>query len=309
MKYKPTYSIVIPNWNGKKLLEKNLPTVLKAAEKAETIIVDDASTDDSVSFTKKHFPSVKLIEKKNNEGFSAAVNYGVLQASGDIVVLLNTDIEPDKDFIEPLLSHFEDPKVFAVGCLDKSVEKDSIVLRGRGEAVFKKGFYVHRKGEVDKNDTAWVSAGSGAFRKSIWRELGGLDELFNPFYWEDIDISYRALKLGYSIIFESKSVVTHRHEEGAIKSQHHQKKIIRTSYRNQLIFIWKNITDKSFLLSHICFLPYRVVQSIVSGDFVFFMSFIDAVKLLPQIIQKRKRNKKVFILSDQELLKSDFSWN
>ena len=109
-----------------------------------------------------------------------------------LYILFNTDVYPDKDFLTPLLSHFKDEKVFAVGCMDKSIEGKDVVLRGRGIGVWKRGFLVHEKGEIEKSDTLWVSGGSGAFRKSIWDKLGGLNELYNPFYWEDIDLSYRA---------------------------------------------------------------------------------------------------------------------
>ena len=184
-------SIIIPNYQGQNLLSKNLPKLVKELENykegnAEIIVVDDGSTDQSVKVV-SNFSQVKLLKNDRNLGFSITVNKGAKNATGEILILLNNDVYPQSGFLKPLLDHFKSEKVFAVGCMDKSVEENTIVLRGRGEGTWKRGFLVHKRGEVDKSDTLWVSGGSGAFRKSLWDQLGGLNELYTPFYWEDID--------------------------------------------------------------------------------------------------------------------------
>ena len=267
-------SVVIPNYNGVKLLEKNLPKVLDILKnykegKTEVIVVDDASTDKSVELLKRYKVGTLAIPK--NLGFSSAVNKGVSKAKGEIVVLLNTDVSPEKDFLRPLLGHFKDEKVFAVGCMDKSMENGKTVLRGRGLGKWEKGFLVHRRGEVDKTNTLWVCGGSGAFRKSIWEKLGGLNELYNPFYWEDIDLSYRALKSGYKIVFESQSIVTHEHEKGAIKSKYSEFQIKTIAYRNQFIFVWENATDYSLQFLHFVWLPYHFLKALARRDTAFYL--------------------------------------
>src|SRR3989344_4521693 len=156
-------SIVIPNWNGVYLMKKHLRAVSAAAPKAEIIVADDHSSDGSVEYLKKNFPKVRVVVRKLREGFAANVNAGVAIARGDIVVLLNTDVEPELGFLDPLVFRFKDSQVFAVGCLEKSPENGGIVLRGRGVARWEKGYYIHARGEVDKIDTAWVAGGSGAF--------------------------------------------------------------------------------------------------------------------------------------------------
>jgi GT2 family glycosyltransferase len=294
-------SIVIPNWNGLELLKKHLPIVIKNSDKADIIVVDDHSTDDSVIFLKKHFPAIQVIEKKKHEGFASTVNAGVEASKTDIVVLLNTDIEPEKDFLKPLIPHFSDPSVFAVGCMDKSYEKGNIVLRGRGIGWWDKGFYYHKRGEIDARDTAWVSGGSGAFRKSIWDNLGGMDTLFNPFYWEDIDLSYRARKSGYSLVFESQSVVHHFHEEGKIKQKFSSTEVMKTSYAHQFIFIWKNCTDVDIYISHILWFPIRIIQTLIHGNSDMFLGFLRALLVLPKILKQRARAINIFTMTDREL--------
>ena len=304
-------SIVIPNYNGGQLLRKNLPKVFEAAQyyikkensKAEIIVVDDCSTDAStsvISNLKSQISNLKFLRNDRNLGFASTVNRGVEETKGEVVVLLNTDVRPEIDFLIPLISHFKDQKLFAVGCMDKSIENGKVILRGRGVGKWEKGFLVHARGGVDKTDTLWVSGGSAAFRKSIWEKLGGFDELYNPFYWEDIDLSYRAIKSGYKIVFEPKSVVVHEHEEGAIKKKYSDFKIKTIAYRNQFIFAWMNVSDTDILLSHIFWLPYHFLKMLILRDWAFYLGFIMALKKFYNILISRKRVQKDFKVKDKE---------
>ncbi len=293
-------SIVIPNWNGVHLMKKHLNSVLRACPGAQVIIADDMSTDDSVEYIKRNFLEVIVVERRTHDGFAANVNAGVARATGDIVVLLNTDVEPDRDFLPPLLSHFSDPDVFAAGCLEKSAEGDTIVLRGRGIAHWEKGYYIHSRGGIDRVSTAWVSGGSGAFRRSMWKELGGMDTLYNPFYWEDIDISYRARKAGWKTIFESKSIVHHYHEEGKIKREFAPSDVKRITYRNQFIFIWKNVTDTGILLTHLVWTPVRILQALARGDSLMAEGCFLAIVKLPVILSHRRTQRRLYKVSDRD---------
>lgn len=310
-------SIVIPNYNGEKLLQKNLPKIVDAVKdykgKVEIIIADDPSTDDSQqviaafikSLTHQHIVAKTISNKnKNQAGFSMNVNRGASLATGDILILLNTDVAPRKDFLSPLLKHFKDETVFAVGCMDESVEENGVELRGRGVARWQRGFVIHSAGSLDKSNTFWVSGGSGAFRKSIWDKLGGIDNLYNPFYWEDIDLSYRALKSGFKVLFEKESVVTHEHSKGAIKTQFSNNKIKTIAYRNQFIFIWKNITDKNLLQSHYKWLPYHFAKALTRGDTAFFKGYFSAFALLSDIKKAKLTAQRLFVKHDSTVLQS-----
>lgn len=302
-------SVIIPNYNGEKNLQKNIPKVLSSLSefqgKVEIIICDDDSTDSSVKIINELIEinsqkfEIKIIQNKPNKGFSSNVNSGVKIAKYEILILLNTDVIPSKDFLKPLLKHFSDERVFAVGAMDESVEGSEIVLRGRGLGNWVKGMFVHRAGELDKNSTLWVSGGSGAFRKEVWDGLGGLDNLFDPFYWEDIDLSYRAIKSGYKLIFEKESVVRHEHEEGAIKSKFKSSEVKKISYRNQFIFIWKN-ADFGTLIFHLFYLPYHLVVAIKSKNKELIHGLILALILIPKIINRRINKKIKFKLSDSQ---------
>jgi len=301
MNAKLTVSVVIPNWNGVYLMEKHLARTIESSGGAEIIVSDDASTDGSVEYLRKNFPDVIVVSSKKQQGFAVNVNAGVRRATGDIVILLNTDVEPEKGYLTPLLSHFSETSVFAVGCLEKSLENGKTILRGRGVAGWKKGYYTHERGDVDKSDTAWVSGGSGAFRRSMWNELGGMDELFTPFYWEDIDISYRARKAGWKIAFEPKSIVGHYHESGVIKSKYTPKDVKRISFRNQFTFIWKNLNDPSIMAAHIFWTPIRLLQALFRWDLIMIQGYLLAVLRYPAILSKRQKQSKLWNVSDRLL--------
>lgn len=310
-------SIIIPNYNGEQLLKKNLPGVFEALEyymqksknEVEVVLIDDFSTDNSLE-TIKYFLSdsryknikIKILQNEKNQGFPFTANKGIKEATGEIVILLNTDVVPEKDFLEPLILHFGNSEIFAVGCMDKSLEGTKIVLRGRGLGKWEKGFLVHRRGEVDKANTLWVNGGSGAFRKSIWEVLGGFNLLYSPFYWEDIDLSYRAIKSGYKVMFEPKSIVAHEHDTGAIKKTYSSFQIRVISYRNQFIFVWLNSTDLNLQIAHVFWLPYHLWKAVIHRNIAFFLGFFRALFLLPAILYYRSRYKKNFKKTDKETI-------
>lgn len=307
-------SVVLPNYNGEVILRKNLPKLIEAIKNykdsiREVIITDDCSTDGSIKAIKEFAKAyenkgveINLLSSSVNSGFSSNVNKGFAKARGEIVILLNTDVVPSGDFLTPILRHFSDEKVFGVGCMNESVENGKIVLRGRGIGQWKRGFLMHSGGALDKNNTLWVSGGSSAFRKKIWDELGGLDEIYNPFYWEDIDISYVAQRSGYKCIFEKSSVVRHEHEKGAIKIKYSPEEIKKIAYRNQFIFVWKNAEGR-VLLNHVFWLPYHLATGIL-GDRALIAGFLKAILIIHKVLNSRRKARKHFKLSDRQIMQA-----
>ncbi|MBI4058837.1 glycosyltransferase family 2 protein [Candidatus Microgenomates bacterium] len=246
-------SVIIPNWNGEDLIEKNFSSWVDLGAD-EIIVVDDYSTDKSIEKLKVQSEKCKVIENNKNLGFARSVNKGVKAAQGDIIILLNTDVKPDKNLIKAILPHFNDEKVFGVSFAEEKFSWS------RG--LWKDGFIQHEPGERINNlhETFWISGGSGAFRKSIWDELGGLDEIYAPFYWEDVDLCYRALKRGYKLLWEPRAKVLHKHE-GTIGKYFSKSYVNFIQERNQLLLIWKNITSKKMFREHINGLMGRLLRS------------------------------------------------
>ncbi|RJQ25335.1 glycosyltransferase family 2 protein [Candidatus Parcubacteria bacterium] len=297
--------IIIPNYNGLRLVEKNLPLVIdrvKDFNGVSIVIVDDCSSRDEFEKIKELITSlsdidpktkIELIRNEKNLGFSSSINKAALKSNADYLVFLNTDVIPEKDFLKAAIEDMmEDNNLFGIGFLDKSIEGEKTILRGRGVGAWKRGFLIHKRGEVDRDNTLWISGGSCLVNAKVFKKLGGFDNIYNPFYWEDIDLSYRAQKAGFNILFEKRSEVVHKHFEGAIKKYYSGFQIKTYAYRNQFIFIWKNITDLSLVLSHILWLPYHLLRALIRLDTPFFLGFVLALVKIPVIIFKRIREAK-----------------
>lgn len=312
-------SIVIPNYNGSVLLGKNIPRLFDVLEKyvsasknsVEVIIVDDCSQDNSLQIIEKfidqyknHKVAISTHMTVINGGFAKTVNLGAGKATGQYLILLNSDAYPKDDFISASLVHFDNEKIFGVGFMDESMESDKVVLRGRGLGAWKRGFLVHRRGEVDKSSTLWVNGGSSIFRKKYWDILGGMDEIYSPFYWEDIDLSYRAQKSGYEVCFEKKSVVVHEHEKGAIAKTYTKDQVEAIAFRNQIIFSWLNASDAALVLSHFLWFPYHLIRFALRLDINFYKGLLGAFFLIPKVIQSRNRRKRLYTQSDQEVIRN-----
>lgn len=297
-------SVVIPNFNGEKLLSANLPKVISAVDKAEIIVVDDASTDNSLKVLEKFLPRVKVVKRKQNSGFASAVNSGVKSTSGEYILLLNSDVYPEQNFLSFLLPYFKDDKVFAVGCLQYGFRWKGNNVHGRGVGKFHQGFLYHGPGDVKNKNTLWVFGGAGIYRKKLWQELGGMDTLYDPFYWEDIDLSYRALKAGYKLVFEPKSIVYHQHQQGAIRNTYLPDEIKTIAYRNQILFVWLNITDIIMMIQHLIYLPIQLIKAFIKSDWSFVKGYIAAVILFPKVIIHRGRNSIKSVISDRIILQN-----
>lgn len=284
----------MPNLNGEKLLEKNLPVLLNAKQNTENniseiIIVDDGSWDNSVKLLTDKFPEIKLIKHTKNRGFSAAVNTGVRMAKGDLILLINTDVIPSNNFLEPVFKHFENDQVFAV-----SLHEDGFAW---AKGSFWGGYIQLAMGQEDNSPhkSFYVSGGSGVFRKSIWKLLNGMDEkLLSPFYWEDIDICYRAEKRGYLNLWEPEGRVVHNHESTISKFP--KSYVMRVKERNQLLVIWKNIQSPSLIRSHLINILKRAFEH--PG---YIRIILMALGRLGIALKERRKEAKLSKVSDEAL--------
>ena len=292
------FSIVIPNYNGSHLLKENLPKVIKAAEDAEIIVVDDASTDDSLK-TLASFPAVRVVRHRTNQRFAKACNSGVAAARGELVVLLNSDVAPQQNFLEFLSKHFENKKIFAVGCMEIVGKKK----RGKSTGRFEQGLLVHNQAkDMGAGPTLWAFGGSAAFDRGKWLMLGGMDPLFRPAYWEDIDLSYRAWKRGWEVRFEPASIVYHEPEStNLVAFGSLRMKIIST--RNQILFVWKNIHSRTLIAKHLIWLTKHSASALLRGDITFLKGIGGALLRLPETLKKRDEEKTNTTVSDEAVLR------
>ena len=252
-------SIVIPNWNGKDLLEKYLPTVVAACSPSdEVIVVDNASSDGSAEFIGRNFPQVRLLPMEQNLGFGGGANAGIRAARHRIVVLLNNDMRATPDFLGPLLAGFTDEDVFAVSAQiffsDPARRREETGLTAGS---FEKGFLRVRH-EVDESlrrlyPTFYAGGGSTAYDREKFLELGGFDPLFEPFYLEDTDLSYNAWRSGWKVLYQPASRLFHEHR--ATIGKHYSPEAIRAYLqKNYVLMVWKNVHRWRWLASHFLYL-------------------------------------------------------
>jgi GT2 family glycosyltransferase len=266
-------SVVIPNWNGRDLLEKYLPSVAAAMEgnpENEIVVVDNGSTDGSADFVRAAFPQVKLLALPANLGFGGGSNAGFRAARNDVVVLLNNDMRVDAGYLAPLLEGFDDPLVFAVSCQIFFGDP----ARVREETGLTQGWWQdgglrvrHRIDEAIDGlfPCFYGGGGSCAFDRAKFLELGGFDRLLEPFYLEDTDLGYMAWKRGWKVLYQPRSAVYHEHR-GTIGKRFREDRIQAVLKTNYLLFSWKNIHEWRKLAPHFAFSWAGAVLSVVFGE-------------------------------------------
>lgn len=277
-------SVIIPTYKKKEQLIRNLRHNLPHLAGCEVIVVNDDPSE-SLEQDLKEFGEVKLLENKENLGFAGSVNRGIRASSRPLVFLLNSDVLiHDRSFFTAAKKFEEHPGLFAIAFAQK--EKDGMVA-GRNRLFWQSGMIRHSRAKsFGEGITAWAEGGSSVFRKVILEELAFFDTLYSPFYWEDIDLSYRAWRAGYEILFDPTVTVTHHHES-TIGALFAKDKVKTVSYRNQFTFIWKNIHDPSLLAGHVLLLPKNAVHALLAGESSFFKGLIAALVRLPSILAHR----------------------
>lgn len=259
-------SVIIPNYNGRNFLEECIPSVIAAMAadgfEYEVIVVDDASTDDSVLYIEQNHPGVRLVKRPRNGGFSKAINEGAGVAEYGLLLLLNNDIKVSSGFVAPLLPFFKDKDTFAVSNRAVDFDGGGMTRASSVELKFGNIRQVPRKNFQDASLAFGASGGHALYDKNKFIELGCFDELYSPFYWEDADICYRAYKRGYKSIYEPGSTVSHRNQGTIGKKNRYYVDYI--SARNYFIFMWKNLTDHVLLFQHIFFLPLYILYRMIT---------------------------------------------
>lgn len=266
-------SVVIPNWNGRDLLEKYLPSVVAAMAghpDNEVIVVDNGSEDGSVELLREKFPQVRVIPLAKNLGFGGGSNTGFRAAKNDVVVLLNSDMRVAEDFLAPLLAAFDGPDVFAVSCQIFFSDPNKVREEtGLTQAWWHRGMLRVRH-RIDDAITGpfpcfYGGGGSCAFDRRKFLELGGFDEVLKPFYLEDTDMGLMAWKRGWRVLYQPQSHVWHEHR-GTIGKKFSASYIQSVLKKNFAIFVWKNIHDPAMLAEHFVGAYGSAWMSVLLGD-------------------------------------------
>jgi GT2 family glycosyltransferase len=296
----PICAALVLNYNGRHLLEENLSSVVSAAQKVaggcEVIVLDNLSTDGSVEFLKENYPSV-TVEVAPSNRILFSYNELCQRLRHKYVVLLNNDIRVRDDSLSVLLPHCAAPDVFAVSAVLLDAE-GTAVTRSRLLGEVHRGLF--RSTPLPANEvvpTLDAGGGCAVFDREKLVALGGFDELYWPFYWEDTDLSYAAWKRGFRVLLEPRSIMYHRH--AATIQQNPQNMAV--CHRNAHLFFWKNITDPALIARHIVWLAFLIPWRAMQGSWPYLRGVWAAFRKLPQALKRRREMKPLWKRTDAEV--------
>ncbi|WMN12788.1 glycosyltransferase family 2 protein [Marivirga salinae] len=249
-------AVVILNYNGRDYLDKFLPNVIQNSSPHEVIIVDNASTDDSVQYLNTNFPELKLIETPENLGYAGGYNYALKQIETDFYILLNSDVETTPNWINPVISLMQqNEKIAACQPKIKSYNKKELFeyAGAAGGFIDHLGYPFCRgrifshlekdQGQYDNNIPVFWATGACLFVKAkIFHEFGGLDDQFFA-HMEEIDFCWRAKNAGHEIYYCGESTVYHV-GGGTLKAESPFKTYL--NFRNNWLLLYKNLSKEEF---------------------------------------------------------------
>ena len=303
---KPEITLIITNWNGSKLLRECLPTVLEAVRFDrhhcyEVMVIDDCSNDNSLGILDDEFPEVRTEQTPQNLGFQEANNYAVKLAESKIVMPMNNDIKLDPKALHYLAQHFDNKDTFAVSGKIFAFDQTTFLYGNRG-GYFQKGhFHLYEKPPEDDSQTLFACGGAFMVNRQKYLDLGGFDSMYHPLYYEEIDLSYRALKRGWKVHYEPQSIAYHK-VQATITRQEKLRRISLISARNNYLFIWKNILDRSMTLTFLFYIPLFLLRDLFRLKSRFWIAFYMALKRLPRALKGRSIEQSDVLYSDREIL-------
>lgn len=256
-------AVVIPSYNGRELLARNLPGVVAAARRAgaDVTVADDCSDDGTSRWLQESHPEVKALPSSSRLGFARNCNRAFAASDADVIVLLNSDVEVEADFIAPLVGHFGSREdLFAVA--------PSVISEGQGGLDEAVNFFTFRQGLLDAAFPCLAGApapshptpigfGVGAavaLHRGKLLQLSGFDTVYAPYYCEDADLGYRAWRRGWATLYEPRGRVRHQYQ-GTIGATSSRAQVRSTLFRNKLILTWRNLRDRDLWVRHLLWIP------------------------------------------------------
>ncbi|HVY93733.1 MAG TPA: glycosyltransferase, partial [Bryobacteraceae bacterium] len=241
-------TIVIPSRDGRELLREMLPPLTEDARGAEIIVVDNGSSDGTVEWLAQEYPAIRTMESPEPLSFAQAVNLGICEARTSHTLLLNNDMIVQPGFVTALEAAFE--RVPDLFCATAQIVFPAGVRREEtGKAVWRRAnemdFPVRCDDPLPGENLTWVLYGSGGcslFDTEKLLAIGGVSEIYDPAYVEDLDFGYEAWKRGWPSVYCGSAVVEHRHRSTTSRF-YSERQIDFFVERNYLRFIAKAVSD------------------------------------------------------------------
>ena len=302
-------AIVILNWNGKKILEQFLPSVVEFSEEATIYVADNASTDKSIPYLKEKFNMVTIIQNKTNGGYAKGYNDALKNVTEDLLVLLNNDVEVTQNWLQPIINEFkrDDSLIAAQPKILDFNNKRYFEYAGAGGGFIDQLGYPYCRGRIfntigkdkgqynDINKIFWASGACFIVRSNEFKELNGFDENFFA-HQEEIDLCWRIQQNGGIIKYIGNSTVYH--VGGATLSNINPTKTFY-NFRNSLLMLVKNIkSSKVWIILFIRLLMDGIagLHFLIQGKWKHTLAIIKAhfsfYSLLPRYINKEYKIRK-----------------
>lgn len=298
-------AVVILNWNGRKLLERYLPSVMAHSLEAKIYVADNASTDNSLEFLAEDYPEVVILKNVSNLGFAGGYNEALKFVEEDIFILLNNDVEVTHGWLDGILALFQkSDHIAAVQPKIKSIQQPTKFdyagaaggfIDALGYPFCRGRIFDHLeedKGQYDADvEIFWASGACFAVRKKCFWEAEGFDASYFA-HQEEIDLCWRIKNLGYSIWCSSNSEVYHQ-GGGTLSDSSPRKTFL--NFRNSLSTLLKNSEKNPFpiILLRMLMDGIAAIRFLVKGDFSHFAAIIKAhasfYTLINNMLDKRKK--------------------
>ncbi|MDG2397461.1 MAG: glycosyltransferase family 2 protein [Flavobacteriaceae bacterium] len=303
--------IAILNWNGKKLLNKFLPSIIKYSKEAKIYVIDNNSSDGSQYFIKANFPTVKLIINDKNYGYAKGYNIGLKLINEEVLCLLNNDVMVQKDWLKPIIKSFNKNESISIAqplIIDYN-NKDYFNYSGAAGGFIDKYGYPFCRGrifnsiEVNKNQyndlykIFWASGTCLFIRKKVFNKLKGFDSDFFM-HQEEIDLCWRAYNMGYQTYNVGETKVYHLGEASLPSGP----KKVFYNFRNSILMLIKNLPSSNFIeviisriiMDFLAFIRFFITGQIFKAVMI-IRAYFSALKfILKKIRQRKNMNYKKF---------------
>ena len=264
-------AIVILNWNGRKMLQEFLPSVVEHSATAQIVVADNGSTDDSVEFLRTNYPQIQLVINDKNYGFAEGYNKALAHVEADYYVILNSDVEVTPNWIEPVVELMESDENIAI-CQTKllsHINRENFEYAGGAGGFIDRFGYPFCRGRVfstlekdegqydDVREVFWATGAAMFVKAPLFHKLGGFDGDFFA-HMEEIDFCWRAKNSGYKVMYCPASKIYHV-GGGTLPPSSPFKTFL--NFRNNFALLYKNLRRISIAYVF----PARIVLDYVAA--------------------------------------------
>lgn len=302
--------VFVLNHNGCEILRQSLPPLVTECDQvgARLIVVDNASSDGSREFVAGEIPTAQFFDVGCNMVLGA-INLAVEHFRPSRFVFLVNDLIAQPGLLPQLLEPLDDERVFAVSCYMQHPSNPGLssmgtafgsscgfrMIRGRLHRDWRPRIEeLKHQGPI----RTLMAGGHTAYNGETFRLLGGFDPIYQPFYWEDADLSMRAWRAGYEILYAPNAVVLHDQLAGTISKSRRLADVFFEC--NRIVYVWINVHDRQ-IYSHVASLAVQLLRGLARRDTVPFEALARALAKLPRALIRRRRARVAALLSDEEV--------